>query len=67
LLRLKGRVLTEQGAQVLQMAPFESVPTLEADTLAQDAEHATGLTLIVALPLSTAQTELLRLYRITSG
>jgi G3E family GTPase len=65
LLRLKGRVLTEQGAQVLQMAPFESVPTLEADTLAQDAEHATGLTLIAALPLSAAQTELLHALHIT--
>jgi G3E family GTPase len=67
LLRLKGRVLTEQGAQVLQMAPFESAPTLEVDTLAQDPAHATGLTLIVALPLSAAQTELLRRYKICSG
>jgi G3E family GTPase len=65
LLRLKGRVLTEQGAQVLQMAPFELVPTLEADTLAQDDAHASGLTLIVALPLSPAQEQLLRTLNIT--
>jgi G3E family GTPase len=65
LLRLKGRVLTEQGAQVLQMAPFELAPTLEADTLSQDTAHATGLTLIVALALTTAQNELLHALHIT--
>jgi G3E family GTPase len=59
LLRLKGRVLTEQGAKLLQMAPFESAPTIEADTLAQGGAHASGLTLIAALPLSAAQNALL--------
>jgi G3E family GTPase len=65
LLRLKGRVLTEHGAQVLQMAPFELAPTLEADTLSQVAGHANGLTLIVALPLTNAQNELLHALHIT--
>jgi G3E family GTPase len=59
LLRLKGRVRTEQGACVLQMAPFESVPSMQADTLAQSAEQATGLTLIVAQPLEPAQRKFL--------
>jgi G3E family GTPase len=65
LLRLKGRVLTEQGAQLLQMAPFETVPTVEADTMAQGTDHATGLTLIAALPLTTAQNQSLRALNIT--
>jgi G3E family GTPase len=59
LLRLKGRVRTEQGACLLQMAPFESAPTVQADTLAQDTTQATGLTLIVAQPLEPAQRQLL--------
>ncbi|MGA8515376.1 MAG: GTP-binding protein [Burkholderiaceae bacterium] len=65
LLRLKGRVLTEQGAKLLQMAPFESVPVMEADTLAQGSAHASGLTLIVALPLSATQSQWLRALKIT--
>jgi G3E family GTPase len=59
LLRLKGRVRTEQGACVLQMAPFEQAPTVQADALPQSAEHAPGLTLIVAEPLEPAQRQLL--------
>ncbi len=59
LLRLKGRVRTEQGACLLQMAPFESAPTVQVDTLAQDAEQRIGLTLIVAQPLHPAQRQLL--------
>jgi G3E family GTPase len=59
LLRLKGRVRTEQGACLLQMAPFETAPTVQADTLEQDATQATGLTLIVAQPLQPAQRQLL--------
>lgn len=59
LLRLKGRVRTEQGACVLQMAPFESAPTVHVDTLVHDAGQATGLTLIVAQPLEPAQRKLL--------
>jgi G3E family GTPase len=59
LLRLKGRVRTEQGACLVQMAPFETAPTVQADTLAQDAAQATGLTLIVAQPLQPAQRQLL--------
>jgi hypothetical protein len=56
---LQGRVRTEQGACVLQMAPFESAPTVQADTLALDANQATGLTLIVAQPLQPAQRQVL--------
>lgn len=59
LLRLKGRVRTEQGACVVQMAPFESAPSVQADTLAQSAGQATGLTLIVAQPLEPAQRQVL--------
>jgi G3E family GTPase len=59
LLRLKGRVRTEQGASLLQMAPFESAPAIQTDPLPQAAEQATGLTLIVAQPLEPAQMQLL--------
>ncbi len=55
LLRLKGRVLTEQGPWLVQLAPFETQAEVTADTLPSDAEVQCGLTLIVALPLSAAQ------------
>jgi len=55
LLRLKGRVLTEQGPQIVQLAPFETLPEVVPDTLPLDTEAQRGLTVIVALPLSAAQ------------
>lgn len=55
LLRLKGRVLTEQGPQIVQLAPFETLPEVVPDALPLDAEAQRGLTVIVALPLSAAQ------------
>jgi G3E family GTPase len=60
LLRLKGRVLTDQGPWLLQMAPFELAPTVELDTLPRSADPSAGLTLIVALPLSPSQLDLLQ-------
>lgn len=60
LLRLKGRVMTDQGPWLLQMAPFESAPSVEDDPLPFDAEQANGLTVIVALPLSQTQSSLLQ-------
>ena len=57
LLRLKGRVLTEQGPQIVQLAPFETLPEVVPDTLPSDTEAPRGLTVIVALPLSASQTK----------
>jgi G3E family GTPase len=63
LLRLKGRVLTIQGRDVVpcvvQMAPFEAAPAFQADTLG--TESTLGLTVIVALPLSERQRTALKL------
>jgi G3E family GTPase len=53
LLRVKGRLQTDQGARLLHMAPFDAQVQIEADTL-PNAEK-TGLTLIVATPLDAAQ------------
>jgi G3E family GTPase len=60
LLRIKGRVLTEEGHWLLQMAPFELAPALQADTQPQNSDQMSGLTVIVALPLSQAQSHLLQ-------
>ena len=59
LLRLKGRVLTEQGPWIVQLAPFDTQPELMPDTLPSDPEAPRGLTVIVAQPLSASQTECL--------
>ena len=49
LLRLKGRVLTDHGALLIQLAPFEEVAAVSADPLVSpDDDAAWGLTLIVA-------------------
>ena len=59
LLRLKGRVLTEQGPWLIQLAPFETQAEVTPDTLLSDTGVKRGLTLIVALPLSVSQVECL--------
>ncbi len=59
LLRLKGRVLTEQGPWLVQLAPFEPQPEVTPDTLPSDTEVQRGLTVIVAQPLSASQAECL--------
>jgi G3E family GTPase len=55
LLRLKGRVETTEGPRLVQLAPFEHVPSITADGLSKESREHTGLTLIVALPLSPEQ------------
>lgn len=60
LLRLKGRVVTAQGAFVVQMAPFEREPVWQADH--DSAATETGLTVIVSWPLSEAQLQALHLH-----
>jgi G3E family GTPase len=60
LLRLKGRVLTEQGPWLLQIAPFELTLSVRADTLPQEEEQKHGLTMILALPLNPVQSQLLQ-------
>jgi G3E family GTPase len=55
LLRLKGRVQTEQGAWIVQLAPFETQAEITPDTLPSDSQTPCGLTVIVALPLSASQ------------
>lgn len=66
LLRLKGHVLTEQGLWLVQLAPFESAPLVEPATLGAGAEVRTGLTVIVALPLSPAQANRLQALLVAS-
>lgn len=53
LLRVKGRLQTDQGPRLLHMAPFDAALQIEADTMA--SADKTGLTLIVATPLNPAQ------------
>lgn len=53
LLRVKGRLHTDQGPRLLHMAPFDTQVHIEADQLAPTEE--TGLTLIVGTPLSDTQ------------
>jgi G3E family GTPase len=55
LLRLKGRVETTEGPRLVQLAPFEPMPSITADDLSGETQEPKGLTLIVALPLSPAQ------------
>jgi hypothetical protein len=55
LLRLKGRVETTEGPRLVQLAPFEHTPSITAGGLSKETREHTGLTLIVALPLSPEQ------------
>jgi hypothetical protein len=55
LLRLKGRVETSEGPRLVQLAPFEPLPSITEDHLPRQALEPKGLTLIVALPLGAAQ------------
>jgi DNA-binding transcriptional LysR family regulator len=55
LLRLKGRVETTEGPRLVQLAPFEPMPSITTDNLSGETQEPKGLTLIVALPLSAAQ------------
>ena len=55
LLRLKGRVETTEGPRLVQLAPFEPLPSITADELTSETPEPKGLTLIVALPLSEEQ------------
>jgi G3E family GTPase len=57
LLRLKGRVLTDQGPWLVQLAPFELQAEITPDTLPSDTDMQRGLTMIVALPLSASQSK----------
>jgi G3E family GTPase len=60
LLRLKGRVDTDQGPRVIQLAPFEPLASITEDECPVDERQPKGLTLIVALPLDAAQQSLLQ-------
>jgi G3E family GTPase len=55
LLRLKGRVNTQQGPRLVQLAPFEPLASIVDDELPADELQPKGLTLIVALPLNSTQ------------
>jgi G3E family GTPase len=55
LLRLKGRVETTEGPRLVQLAPFEPMPSITSDDLSKEEREPKGLTLIVALPLSAPQ------------
>lgn len=57
LLRLKGRVETSEGPRLVQLAPFEPLPSITTDDLSTESQEPKGLTLIVALPLSPTQRE----------
>ena len=59
LLRLKGRVLTDEGAWIVQLAPFETQAEVMPDTLPSEDKVPRGLTVIVVQPLSASQTECL--------
>jgi hypothetical protein len=60
LLRLKGRVETSEGPRLVQLAPFEHLPSISEDHLSSQIREPKGLTLIVALPLSAEQRDRLQ-------
>ena len=55
LLRLKGRVGTTEGPRLVQLAPFDPLPSITVDDMSVETQEPKGLTLIVALPLGAAQ------------
>jgi G3E family GTPase len=60
LLRVKGRIDTSEGPRLVQLAPFEPLPSITEDDLSSQTREPKGLTLIVALPLSAEQQERLQ-------
>jgi G3E family GTPase len=66
LLRLKGRVKDNQGAWLMQMAPFDQALSVQVDPVTSNhsshdeaLQAPKGLTLIVSLPLNAQQTQAL--------
>jgi G3E family GTPase len=55
LLRVKGRIETSEGPRLVQLAPFEPLPSITEDELSSQTREPKGLTLIIALPLSPEQ------------
>jgi G3E family GTPase len=60
LLRVKGRIDTSEGPRLVQLAPFEPLPSITEDDLSSQTREPKGLTLIVALPLNAEQQERLQ-------
>lgn len=60
LLRVKGRIDTSEGPRLVQLAPFEPLPSITEDDLSSQTREPKGLTLIVAQPLSAEQQERLQ-------
>ena len=60
LLRVKGRIETSEGPCLVQLAPFEPLPSITEDDLSSPTREPKGLTLIIALPLSAEQQERLQ-------
>jgi G3E family GTPase len=50
LLRLKGRVMTDVGARLIQLAPFDPVPSITVDEMPHTSEELLGLTVITSKP-----------------
>ena len=48
LLRIKGRVMTDAGARVIQLAPFDLVPSLTVDDAPLSSDSPFGLTVIAS-------------------
>ena len=55
LLRVKGRVIAQEGPVLIQLAPFESMATVTVDDVSMGMEDLKGLTVIVAKPLDFHQ------------
>lgn len=50
LLRLKGRVMTDVGARLIQLAPFDRVPSITVDDAPPSVDQPLGLTVIASKP-----------------
>ena len=50
LLRVKGLVMTDVGARLIQLAPFDRVPSITVDEIAPNADQPLGLTVIASKP-----------------
>jgi G3E family GTPase len=48
LLRLKGRVMTDVGARLIQLAPFDRVPCITVDDAPPSVDQPLGLTVIAS-------------------
>lgn len=56
LLRVKGLVMTDVGARLIQLAPFDVVPSITVEDFSQNDDQPLGLTVIASKPYGFPRT-----------